>query len=151
MQKAMISIMYAGYVLLCNDTSQKECLRRKRFTCSGKLARTVKEIQRGSVLFLYNADTQTLTGPFTADSEGGTNLEPGTWRETVDEHSLSANIRLEWEELHEIKNAPGLFPFLKDPEKCELTPTQTQRLLDMLEEAPSITLSKKHKGNPALA
>ena len=85
---------------------------------------------------MYNPETKTLVGPFTAAAEGATKIETGTWDSDVDEHSASANIKLEWENPHIIENAAERFPFLKNPTKCELSPLWIHTLLDALKNAP---------------
>jgi hypothetical protein len=128
--------MYVGYVFLCNMESLKDCVRQKLFTCSGESSKTIQEVAAGSVVFLLNTDSNTLIGPFTAPDSTRTGLEPGTWTEVEDTHSLSENIRVEWEDLHELKNAQGRFPFLKDIKSCKLSQLQTQELLDALGQGP---------------
>jgi hypothetical protein len=54
----------------------------------------------------------------------------------VDEHSFSENIKVEWERLHELKNATDKIPFLKDKKECGLSALQTQELLSTLKSAP---------------
>ncbi len=93
-------------------------------------------IKRGSVLFMYNSENQTLVGPFTAASEGATRIETGAWNSTIDEHTASENVKLEWEDLHVINNADEKLPFLKNLEKCELSTLRIQTILDVLKEAP---------------
>ncbi len=85
---------------------------------------------------MYNSETQTLVGPFTAASQGAERIETGTWDSDVDEHSASANVKLEWENPHIIQKAEERFPFLKNPKKCELSPLWTHELLDALKNAP---------------
>jgi hypothetical protein len=128
--------MYSGYVLFCNKTSQEQCLRKKLYTCADKKTMPTAKVKIGSVIFLYNIDTKSLLGPFTALSEGGRTLDSGAWAMSIDEHSASENVRVEWEELHLIENAPEKLAFLNDPKTCALSVTQTQRALDQLKEAP---------------
>jgi hypothetical protein len=85
---------------------------------------------------MYNTDTRTLVGPFTAASEGAARIETGAWTSEIDEHSASANVKLEWENLHIIKDANERFLFLSKPEKCQLSTMKVQTLLDALKEAP---------------
>ena len=129
--------MYSGYILFCSNTAFGKCLSKRLYTCADSHKDEVATIPRGSVLFMYNPETQTLVGPFTAASAGATRIETGTWTSTVDEHSASENIKLEWEDLHIINKADESFPFLKNPEKCELSTLNVQALLDTLKEAPS--------------
>ncbi|MCW4018189.1 MAG: hypothetical protein NWF00_05870 [Candidatus Bathyarchaeota archaeon] len=128
--------MYSGYVLLCDKTTFGQCVSRRLYTCSDKNKGEAETIRRGAVLFMYDPQTKTLVGPFTAASEGATRIETGTWRSEIDRHSLSGNIKLEWKNLHIIKNAGERFPFLNKPTKCELTSLNVQTLLDALKDAP---------------
>jgi len=127
--------MYTGYVFLCASESLKDCLGHKLFTCSGEKVQIVREMDVGSIVFLFNMDLKTLVGPFTAAGSSKTGLEPGGWREVTDMRT-NAGIRVEWENLHELKNAQDKFPFLKDINICKLSHFQTQDLLNALKEAP---------------
>jgi len=128
--------MYSGFVLFCNNITQEQCLRSKQYTCVDKKSAPTAKIRVGSILFLYNSDDKSLLGPFTALSEGGETVDSGAWAMKIDEHSASENVKLEWEDLHRLENAPAQLPFLEAPKKCELTTTQTQRTLDLLKQAP---------------
>jgi hypothetical protein len=128
--------MYAGYLFFCNDTSLKECLKQKRLSCPREKS-VDQEIETDSVVFLFNKDSNTLVGPFTAAvGPATTDLEPGTWTEEIDMHDLSENIVVEWEELHEMRDAQLKLPFLEDQRICRLSQLQTQELLDALRKAP---------------
>jgi hypothetical protein len=128
--------MYAGYVFICNNASQEQCLNRKLYACADKEIAPEEKIKRGATIFLYNTDTRALLGPFTALSEGGEELEEGSWAIDIDEHSFSENVKVGWEKLHLLQNAAEVLPFLKDAKTCSLTETDTQRALDLLKEAP---------------
>ena len=128
--------MYSGYVLLCTNASQEQCLRRKLYTCTDKKNMPKEEIKIGSVIFLYNIDDKSLLGPFTALSEGAGAVDTGAWAMDIDEHSASENVKVEWETLNRLENAPEKLPFLNDPKTCALSTTQTQRILDLLKTSP---------------
>ncbi len=130
-------IMNIGYILFCSKTSFGQCLSRRLYTCSDEHVDDVKRIPKGAVLFMYDSGNNILVGPFTAASEGALRIETGTWLSKVDEHSASENIKLEWENLHIIKDAVVRFPFLKSLKKCEISSLWTQTVLDALERAPS--------------
>jgi hypothetical protein len=136
MCSALVKPMYSGYIFFCDNKIQEECLRTKKYTCSGKENVSTNEIKIGSVLFLYNPDSDTLLGPFTALSEGAETVDTGTWKMDIDNHSASQNVRLEWEELHTLANATSQLPFLRELKSCKLTSTQTQNALDALKPAP---------------
>ena len=133
--------MYEGYVLFCNTSSRQLCLSRQRYTCADKKTKPT-EIKEGSVIFLYNVDDKSLLGPFTALTEGGDELDAGTWVMDVDEHIPSEDIKVTWEDLHIIHNAPEKLPFLDEPKTCKLSTTQTQRVLDLLQEGPLYLYAK---------
>lgn len=126
--------MYSGIVLFCNKTSQQQCLSRKLYTCADQKTKPADKIMPGTVVFLYNTEAKTLLGPFTALQEGGEELDSGAWAMDIDEHSASENVKVNWEELHIVEDAPDKLPFLKDPKKCALTALQTQRILELLKE-----------------
>jgi hypothetical protein len=87
------------------------------------------------VIFLLNHETKTLLGPFTV-VQGPEDMEKGTWYSSVEENSFSENIKVEWERLHELKNATDKVPFLKEIKECALSDLQTQDLLSTLKNAP---------------
>jgi hypothetical protein len=128
--------MYDGYVFFCNTASRQQCLSRKRYTCSDKESKPPEEIKEGSVIFLYNFEDKSLVGPFTALTMGGDELDAGTWVMDVEENIPSEDLKVTWENLHEIKNAPVKLPFLNEPKTCRLSTVQTQRILDLLKEEP---------------
>jgi len=125
--------MYDGYVFFCEKSSLQQCLSQKRYSCVGEKAKP-EDLKEGSVVFLYNVEDKSLLGPFTTLSEGD-ELDAGTWIEQVEEqHMPYEDVKVTWEDLHTIQNAPEKLPFLNDPKTCKLSTTQTQRVLDLLEE-----------------
>jgi hypothetical protein len=133
--------MQTGYVFLCSNASMTECMRNKQFSCLGKQVKVAQELEIDAVIFLLNDETGTLLGPFTVVN-GTDELEKGTWYSSVDEQSFSENIKVEWERLHELKNATAKIPFLKDKKECALSALQTQELLTELRKAPLHSDSK---------
>jgi hypothetical protein len=138
--------MYDGYIFFCNKTSQQQCLTNKRYTCADGQTKPTEEIKAGSIIFLYNVDDKSLLGPFTAMREGD-ELDAGAWAMDVDTHIPSEDLKINWEELHVIQNAPENLPFLKDPKTCKLTTLQTQRALDMLKKGELYLYAKKQVEN----
>jgi hypothetical protein len=118
-----------------------DCMRNKRFSCSGKQVKVYRELEMNTVIFLLNDETNTLLGPFTV-VQGSEDMEKGTWYSSIDEHSASENLTVEWERLHELKNATDKIPFLKETKDCALTDIQIQGLLSTLKDAPLYTESK---------
>ncbi|HUK85205.1 MAG TPA: hypothetical protein VLU95_05030 [Candidatus Acidoferrum sp.] len=101
------------------------------------------ELKTGTVVFLYNTDNKSLLGPFTTLSEGD-ELDAGTWVMDVDENNMPyEDVKVTWEDLHILENAPDKLPFLIDPETCKLSTTQTQRALDILKEGPLYLYEKE--------
>jgi hypothetical protein len=136
--------MYDGYIFFCNKTSQQECLSNKRYTCADEITKPdVERIKIGSIVFLFNIDNKSLLGPFTALPEGD-ELDAGAWAMDVDTHIPSEDLKVAWEELHIIQNAPEKLPFLKDQKTCKLTSIQTQRTLDILKQG-ELYLNMKDK------
>ena len=104
----------------------------------------LEEIKAGTVVFLYNTDNKSLLGPFTTLPEGD-ELDAGTWVMDVDENNMPyEDVKVTWEDLHILQNAPEKLPFLNDPKTCKLTTTQTQRALDLLKEG-QLYLNEKDK------
>ncbi len=124
--------MYSGIVLFCDKTSQQKCLNRRLYSCADQKTKPDDKILPGTIVFLYNTEDKTLLGPFTSLEAGGGALDSGAWAMDIDEHSASENVRVTWENLHVIDNAPDKLPFLRNPKKCSLTALQTQRILDLL-------------------
>lgn len=124
-----------GYLFLCSNRTQNECFKKKIFGLTRKYLGWVEQIKIGTPLFLYNIDSKTLFGPFRAASEGKWNIDPAAW-ENVRPLVFPAQVRVDWDELHKIKEAYKRWDFLKDRNLCKLTLKQTNALKDALEEAP---------------
>ena len=139
--------MYDGYIFFCNKTTQQQCLSNKRYTCADKETKPDEaKIKAGSIIFLFNLDDKSLLGPFTAMREEN-ELDAGAWAMDVDTHIPSEDIKVAWEDLHIIQNAPEELPFLKDPKTCKLTSVQTQRALDMLKQGTLYLYDKDKKAS----
>lgn len=137
-------IQNTGHLCLSSHFTQKECFQRKLFGHSKKQLRIVERIKKGSPIFLFNTDSKALMGPFIAASDGAYNIEPDAWT-TIYPFGFPSQVRVEWKELHEIKNASMVFPFLKIHYHYELTSEQTQDLLSALEQAPRFIPSNEEK------
>ncbi len=128
--------MYTGFVFFCDSGDQEKCLKSKRLTCMDSQKSGKEGLKTGSVIFLFNSKADTLLGPFTSLDEGAETVDVGAWKEDIDDHSASQNVKLEWEDLHLLAGAATELPFLNDLKSCVLTTTQTQRALDLLNDAP---------------
>ncbi len=138
--------MYDGYVFLCTKTDVQQCLSAKRYTCASKQSKPAEPIKEGSVIFLYNTDDKTLLGPFTALTEGADELDAGTWSMSVDEKIPSEDLKVTWEQLDMIRNAPEQLPMLRAPKNCRLTTLETQNTLDALKQGELYLTAKEEKG-----
>ena len=118
-----------------------QCVSKRQYTCSDNHKGEIEAIRQGSILFLYDPDAKSLMGPFTAAEEGATRIETGAWSTKIDEHSASANVKLEWEDLHLIENVNEQLPFLSKLQTCTLSTLQVQEVMDALKEAPSTQAS----------
>jgi hypothetical protein len=134
--------MYDGYVLFCTNESQEKCLSTKSYACAKKESRALEEIKANAVIFLYNTDDKSLVGPFTTLPEGD-ELDAGTWVENEEHQYPYDDIKVTWEDLHILQNAPEKLPFLNDPKTCRLSTGQTQRALDLLKMGPLYLYAKK--------
>ena len=135
--------MYDGYVFYCTKDTQQQCISKRHFSCADKKTKSTEEIKEGSVIFLYNTDDKTLLGPFTALTMGAEELDAGAWAMDVDEHIPSEDVKVTWEELHIIQNAPDKLPFLRDQKICRLSTTEVQRALDLLKQGELYVNVKK--------
>jgi len=133
--------MQTGYIFLCNNDSMIKCMKNKSFSCSDNQVKVAQDLKINTIIFLFNDEANKLLGPFTV-VEGSEDLEKGAWYSSVDEHSFSENIKVEWERLHELKNATDKIPFLKDKKECILSHLQTQELLSTLKDVPLYAESK---------
>ena len=128
--------MFQGYLFLCQSKTLNDCIKNKRIACSEKQVNIAKEIQTGVLVFLLNSELNTLIGPFTASEEMKTGLQPGAWNTAIDNKSLSGNILVTWESLNELRNATEKISFLSNVNNCELTHSQIQELLEVLNKSP---------------
>ena len=127
--------MYSGFVFFCDSPDQEKCLKSKIFACADSEKAAKAKVGVGSIIFLFNEKANTLLGPFTSLAEGAETVDAGAWKEDIDDHTASQNVKLEWEELHLLTNAAERLPFLKELKACALSTTQTQRSLDLLNDA----------------
>jgi hypothetical protein len=72
--------MNNGYVLFCGQIAFERCISKRLYSCSDSHKDEVSKMKPGSILFIYNNQTDSLVGPFTAAEEGATRVETGTWR-----------------------------------------------------------------------
>lgn len=136
--------MYDGFVFYCNKAGQQHCLSTRHFACTEK-DKPRELVKEGSVIFLYNTDDKTVLGPFTALTEGGDELDAGTWMMYVESKIPSEDLKVTWEDLHILHNADKELPFLDEIGTCRLGTTQTQRVLELLRGSPLYLRSKEEE------
>lgn len=135
--------MYEAYVFFCDKKTQNECLTKKLFSCADQ--KNSNKIRVGDIVFLYNIESRSLIGPFTALTPKGDQLDSGAWAMDIEEHVPSEDIKVNWENLHVLYDAPSVLPFLENLKTCALTPTQTQRILDLLRNSELYVKSKQRE------
>jgi len=65
-----------GYVFLCNNRTERECLERKLFGSPKSEWNRVSQVREGDILFLLNYQSNRLHGVFEAVSDGKMDIEP---------------------------------------------------------------------------
>jgi DNA modification methylase len=92
-------VLKRGFLFACTDKSESECLDRLLFATGKIYGPVVIRIRRGDILFLNNIDTDVLYGAFKAVSDGGLDIEEGTfngrYRYQVKVEPLGGVVRVE--------------------------------------------------------
>ena|SRR3989344_637235 len=68
-----------GFVFLCANSTEKECLKHLLFGGKKEYQTQVKNLQPGDMVYLYNYQSNTLNGEYVAVTEGRMNIEPERW------------------------------------------------------------------------
>ena len=90
-----------GRFFACTDKTEQECFDRMLFGAGKPHGDGVLQIKRGDFLFLINMDSDTLKGPYIAESGGAKDLVPDAWR-----GKYPYQVRISKNgEVHEISNA----------------------------------------------
>mgnify|MGYP001066167099 CR=1 FL=1 len=66
----------SGFVFLCNNRTERECLDNRVFGLHEPMKYRVFQVKEGDILFLHNYQANRLHGVFEAVSNGGMNLVP---------------------------------------------------------------------------
>jgi len=69
----------AGFVFLCSDITEAECLKRSLFGGKEKYVNRVRGLEKGHKLFLYNYNTKKLHGVFEATTGMQENIVKNAW------------------------------------------------------------------------
>merc|ERR1712038_226394 len=68
-----------GYIFMCNNDSERECLESGLFGLPKSNWNGVKHITPGMPLFLFNLSQRRMHGVFKASSPGGLDINPTGW------------------------------------------------------------------------
>ena len=68
-----------GFIMLCDERTEEECLRRNLFGDKAKKFQSLCEIKPGDVGLLLNISNDELIGIFQAASEPKLHIEPDAW------------------------------------------------------------------------
>lgn len=93
----------------------------------------VKKIQVGDPVFLFNIETGTLFGPFTAASRPKTHLDPYAFLSSG--RTYPAQVLVSWSRLNQVRDASRL-SFFNEGLRCVLSDDETVEVLLLLSEAP---------------
>jgi len=69
----------AGFVFLCSDITEAECLEKSLFGGMEKYQGRVKGLEKGAVVYLYNYNSKKLHGIFEAETNLQKNIVPEAW------------------------------------------------------------------------
>lgn len=68
------------FIMLCNNTTEQECIGRKLFGDRQWRLEYLREIQPGDIGFLLNITKNELIGRFKAQSKAELDIEPDAWQ-----------------------------------------------------------------------
>ncbi|CAI5475418.1 unnamed protein product, partial [Closterium sp. Yama58-4] len=116
----------AGYIFVCNNETMEDDIKRELFGLPQKYHESVRGIQPGMPLFLYNYTTHHLHGVFEASSEGGLNLDP-----SLSKFPSQVRVRLREQRspLDETKFRRFLYHYDGPKFRLELSLTEANNLL----------------------
>ncbi|KAL3681183.1 hypothetical protein R1sor_024139 [Riccia sorocarpa] len=132
-----------GFIFVCNNETMDEDFERHLFGLPQRYHDSVKAIQPGLPLFLYNYTTRCLHGVFEASSDGGLNIEPDAWGENKDSRKngrqsvsrFPAQVRVRMREhrppLQEEKFRPVLYHYDGPKFRLQLSQSEAQELLKL--------------------
>ena len=67
------------FIMLCDNNTEEECLRRNLFGDKAKRLKYLDEIRQGHIGLLFNINKDELLGIFRACSEVHLHIEPDAW------------------------------------------------------------------------
>jgi hypothetical protein len=90
-----------GFIMLCDDRTEGECLERNLFGDKARKLQNLSEIKLGDIGLLLNINKDELLGIFRACSPAQLHIEPDAW-----EGRFAAQVKVELiGELQRIKDA----------------------------------------------
>lgn len=120
-----------GHIFACTSKTERECLERLLFAAGRLYGERVLAVKKGDPLFLFNLDTDTIHGGFSAESDGKKGIEPAAWggkypyqvrvaRNGVvlsakRAKKILAKMGVSWRDGLEPKAASALFSYIKNP------------------------------------
>lgn len=128
-----------GYIFVCNNDTMQEDLKRQLFGLPQRYRDSVRAIQPGLPLFLYNYTTHQLHGVFEAASFGGSNIDPSAWedKKTKGESRFPAQVRIRVRKLYKPLEEDAFRPILHHYDgpkfRLQLSVPETLGLLDLFE------------------
>ena len=79
-----------GFIMLCTDLTEEECLKRNLFGDQAKRFENLDEIEPGDIGLLLNFNKDELIGVFRACSKAQLHIEPDAWH-----GKFAAQVRVE--------------------------------------------------------
>ncbi|KAI5073754.1 hypothetical protein GOP47_0011767 [Adiantum capillus-veneris] len=132
-----------GYIFVCNNDTMQEDLKRQLFGLPQRYWDSVRAIQPGLPLFLYNYTTHQLHGIFEAASFGGSNIDPSAWEdkkckgESRFPAQVRSRVRKICKPLEEDSFRPVLHHYDGPKFRLQLSIPETLALLDLFNERSS--------------
>ncbi len=68
-----------GYIFLCSDGTENECLKRKLLGGGKSYFKHIKDLKIGDSVYLYNYNSKRLHGPFVASSVATKDIVSSAW------------------------------------------------------------------------
>ncbi|KAH7282308.1 hypothetical protein KP509_35G024600 [Ceratopteris richardii] len=133
-----------GYIFVCNNDTMAEDLKRQLFGLPQRYRDSVRAIQPGLPLFLYNYTTHQLHGVYEAASFGGSNIDPTAWedKKCKGESRFPAQVRIRVRKLakplEEDSFRPVLYHYDGPKFRLQLSVPETLALLDLFDEAGAL-------------
>ena len=91
----------SGFIMLCDDSTEEECLNRNLFGDKAKKFQELQKIKLGDIGLLLNINKDELVGIFRACSKAQMHIEPDAWN-----GRFAAQVRIELvSKLQRIKDA----------------------------------------------